>query len=89
MDGGIPSDVIGSRQLLNNLEASFVNQIDNKPWHLSYNGTLGYVVANNPLTNKAPQYYNYSMQLGNLPGEESCVYAQEVDEIGLKRNILL
>ncbi|HEY5267683.1 MAG TPA: hypothetical protein VII94_00950 [Candidatus Saccharimonadales bacterium] len=89
MDGGIPPNIIGSRQLLNNLEVSFIYYIDNKPWHLSYNGTLGYVISNNPLTNKAPQYYNYSMQLGNLSGNESQIYAQEVDEIGLKRNILI
>ena len=84
-DGGIPNDIKGMYELMDNLEISFISQINNKPWHDSYNGGLGYVITNNPLTNKPPQYYNYSMQIGNL----NQVYAQEVDEIGLKNCILL
>lgn len=84
-DGGIPSTVKTRSDLFNNLELSFVSQIDDKPWHHSYNGGLGYVISNNPLTTKSPQYFNYSMQLGN----QTSIYAQEVDGMGLKQTILL
>lgn len=88
-DGGIPNDIKGMYELTDNLEVSFVSFFDDKPWHNSYNGGLGYVIANNPLTNKPPEYYNYSMQMGNLYEPNAAVYAQEVDEIGLKNCILL
>ena len=83
MDGGIPTNVKNRNDLMDNLEISFIN-ID---WHKSYNGGLGYVISNGPLTNGYPKFYNYSMQLGNIIGPDSKVYAQEVDEIGLKQII--
>ena len=88
VDGGIPEKIIGRTELGDNLEVSFVSNIKNKPWHQSYNGRLGYVISNNPLTLGRPQYYNYSMQLGNQY-EHGSIYAQEVWERGLKRTILL
>jgi hypothetical protein len=88
-DGGLPSTVKNSKDLNNNLEVSFISKIKEKPWHQSYNGGLGYVVSNNPLTSEYPQYYSYSMQLGNSYGPESKVYAQEINEMGLKQTILL
>lgn len=88
IDGGIPEKIIGRTELGDNLEVSFVSNIKNKPWHQSYNGRLGYVISNNPLTLEQPQYYNYSMQLGNQY-EAGHIYAQEVWERGLKRTILL
>jgi hypothetical protein len=84
VDGGIPPNVT-RQDLSNNIEVSFISQIDNKPWHLNYNGGLGYVISNNPLTVTTPQYYKYSMQMGNQYTPESLVYAQEVDEVGLKK----
>jgi hypothetical protein len=87
MDGGIPPEVQTRSQLVDNLELSFVSYLDNKPWQLSYNGGLGYVISNNPFTKNPPHYFNYSMQLGSL--ETDKVYAQEVDGIGLKATILL
>lgn len=84
VDGGIPPNTT-RQDLAHDLEVSFISQIDNKPWHLNYNGGLGYVVSNNPLTVTTPQYYKYSMQMGNRYTQDSPVYAQEVDEIGLKK----
>lgn len=88
VDGGIPEKIVGRSELGDNLEVSFISNIRNKPWHQSYNGRLGYVISNNPLTLGRPQYYNYSMQLGNQC-EDGSLYAQEVWERGLKRTILL
>lgn len=85
VDGGIPNTIKTRNDLLNNLEISFVSQINKNPWHKSYGGGLGYIISNNPLTSKSPQFYNYSMQLGT----ESDVYAQEVNDMGLKQTILL
>lgn len=84
-DGGIPSNVRVRMDLFNNLEVSFISQHQDKPWQASYNGRLGYVISNNPLTLENPQYYSYSMQIGNLGN--GGVYAQEIDEVGLKETI--
>jgi hypothetical protein len=86
MDGGLPTSIKKRNQLSDNLEISFISHIDNKPWHQSYDGKLGYVISNNPLTNTEPRFYNYSMQIGNSSGP---LYAQEVGELGLKKTILL
>lgn len=85
MDGGLSKNIENRMQLQDNLEASFISGIEGKPWHNWYAGGLGYVISNNPMTSKKPQYYNYSMQLGCT----SALYAQEVDEVGLKQTILL
>lgn len=81
VDGGIPRNIKNKSDLLNNWEISFVSHIDGKSWHHSYNGSLGYVISNNPITDKT-QHFDFSMQLG-------IAHAQEVDEIGLKRSIRL
>lgn len=88
-DGGIPDWITKRTELMNCLEISFLSRVENKPWHETYNGRLGYVITNNPLTNKHPKYYRYSMQLGNSYSPENAVYAVEVDEIGLKKTIVL
>jgi hypothetical protein len=85
MDGGLPRGIKGRAALQDNLEISFVSGIDGKPWHEWYDGRLGYIISNNPMTSKFPQYYNCSMQLGH----SSSLYAQEVGELGLQRTILL
>lgn len=85
MDGGLPRNVENRMVLQDNLEVSFISGVDGKPWHQWYTGGLGYVISNNPMTSKKPQYYNHSMQLGCT----SALYAQEVDEVGLKQTILL
>ena len=89
MDGGIPPETKSNNDLINNMEVSFISQIKEKPWHMSYNGGLGYVVSNNPLTDHFPDYYSYSMQLGNIYSPDGFVFAQEIDEIGLKKTISL
>jgi hypothetical protein len=89
MDGGIPNNIQSRNQLYDNLEASFVSKIDDLPWHELYNGCVGYVIANNPLTTGIPQYYSHSMRLGNFYNSSSKIYAQEADEIGLKQIILI
>ena len=88
-DGGIPDWITKRTELLDCLEASFLSRVDGKPWHETYNGRIGYVITNNPLTDKHPKYYRHSMQLGNSYSPENAVYAVEVDEIGLKKTIVL
>lgn len=87
--GGIPKGINNHEILNNNIEASFVSKIDGKAWHESYEGKIGYVISNNPLTFNMPKFYNYSCQIGNNFGENYEVYAQEADQNGLKETILL
>jgi hypothetical protein len=89
VDGGIPNSITKRIELFNNLEVSFTCHINNQPWHQDYNNRVGYVISNNPLTHKPPQYYLHSMQLGNRYNTEANTYAVEVDEIGLKKTITL
>jgi len=86
--GGIVPNMTKS-DLHNNIETSFVSTINEKPWHQTYGGGYGYIISNNPLTTKEPQFYHYSAQIGNSHNENTQVYAQEVDQFGLKRTILL
>lgn len=86
--GGIPNNIKSIDMLSNNYECSFISKINEKPWHENYNGSLGYVVSNSPLTTEYPKFYSHSMQLGNTyKSNEYKVYAQEIDEIGLKKTI--
>lgn len=87
-NGGLTS-VMTQDSLKDNLETTFVNLIDGKPWHQSYYGFYGYVISNNPLTENFPEFYNYSMQIGNKYKVNGDVYAQEVNQYGLKDTILL
>lgn len=80
---------MNKQDLNDNLEISFVSRLDNKPWHNFYGGGFGYVISNNPLTGCPPTFYNFSAQIGNLYSSEVKVYAQEADQYGLKKTILL
>ena len=75
-------------KLKDNLETSFVNNINQEPWHKLYGGGYGYIVSNNPLTEEPPKFYNYSAQIGNYM-ESNTVYAQEANQFGLKETIVL
>jgi hypothetical protein len=59
---------------------SFLNYINNIPWHYSYNGENGYVISNNPITDNNPKFYNYSCSLGT----DNKIYGQEINKFGLK-----
>lgn len=85
MDGGLPINTTHQDIINGVLEASFVSLLHQKSWHQFYNGGFGYVVSNNPITNQFPKHYNYSMQLGH----QDKLYAQEIDDVGLKRLIEL
>jgi len=87
--GGGLTPNMEKEDLQDNLEISFVSLFNNESWHKSYGGAYGYIISNNPLTEKEPQFYNYSMQLGNIYSSNNKVYAQEVDQYGLKETILL
>jgi hypothetical protein len=77
-------------KLLDNLETSFVSLINGQIWHNLYGGGYGYIISNNPLTQQSPKFYNFSMQMGNIyNGSETKVYAQEIDQFGLKDTISL
>ncbi len=69
-------------------EVAFVDKINGQSWHDLYNGSLGYIISNNPLSEEDPKFYRYSAQIGNKP-ETNILYAQEADQFGLKRTILL
>lgn len=86
--GGLTPKIV-KKDLYDNLELTFVSYIQNESWHKLYGGNLGYVISNNPLTKKEPQFYNYSAQIGNFYDKEVQVYAQEADQFGLKKTILL
>lgn len=87
-NGGLTPEM-NQESIINNMEATFVNLINEKPWHQTYYGAHGYVISNNPLTDKEPEFYNYSMQIGNKYGDKNQIYAQEVNQYGLKDTILL
>jgi len=89
VDGGIPPGIKSNNDLIHNMEVCFISKINEKAWHYSYNGGLGYVISNNPTTNHFPEYYKHSMQLGNSYSAEVSVFAQEIDENGLKKTISL
>lgn len=88
IDGGITSEMLKIEELYNNIEISFVNQINGQSWHKSYNGRLGYIIANQPLSSSEPKFFNYSVQLG-IERHYNKVYAQEVKEHGLGDTFLL
>ena len=83
-NGGIPNSIKCKEDLINNIETSFVSNIDGKSWHEQYRGGLGYVISNGPLKITKPNFFNYSMQLGVM----NDVYGQEIEELGLKQTIL-
>jgi hypothetical protein len=89
VDGGIHNNIHTRADLFDNLEISFTSNLDGKPWHEYYNGRVGYVISNNPLTDKHPKYYQHSMQLGSTYSSDNAVYAVEVDDISLKKTIIL
>jgi hypothetical protein len=74
--------------LQGNLKISFVSEVDDMPWHLKYNGKLGYVISNNPLKNGPPEFFNYSARIGTK-SENPRVYGQEVNENGLQKTFLI
>lgn len=87
--GGGVSPQMSKPDLYDNLETSFISYIQEEPWHKLYGGGMGYVISNNPLTQKEPQFYHYSAQIGNVYSEMVQIYAQEADQFGLKKTILL
>lgn len=88
LGGGITPQM-SKKDLYDNLEVSFISNIDKIPWHKLYGGNFGYIISNNPLTKNPPQFYNYSAQIGNHYSDNVNVYAQEIDQFGLKKTILL
>ena len=87
--GGGVSPTMNQNILMDNLETSFISKIDGINWHKLYGGMYGYIISNNPLTFKEPQFHRFSAQIGNDYGSETQVYAQELDGLGLKNTILL
>jgi hypothetical protein len=89
VNGGVTPRTTEAK-LADNIEVSFVSSLGGRPWHQAYNGRFGYIVSNEPLTLSAPQFHNFSAQMGNEPFKpETQVYAQEADQYGLKTTILL
>jgi len=72
--GGVTPNM-GRADLQDNLETSFVSKVKDAPWHRWYGGGYGYIVSNNPLTFEEPQFWNFSLQLGQIYCEKTQVYA--------------
>lgn len=84
VNGGMPT-VKCRDELKDNLEASFIS----RNWHSGYTGGMGYVVSNHPLTQQAPKFHRYSVQMGNSDVPQSQVYALDIDQYGVRRTIVL
>jgi hypothetical protein len=82
--GGLTPEMT-PQDLQDNIETTFVSNINNKPWHQGYGGAYGYIVSNNPLTKAYPQFYNYSVQMGNSYQEKTPVYAIRAGRHGIGR----
>lgn len=89
VNGGIMPSIKSIKELDDNLEISFVSKINNKPWQVYYQGWLGYIVSNNPITTNKPKFFPYASQIGTEYSENSSVYAQEIDQFGLNNIIEL
>lgn len=87
VSGGVPNN-LGLDGLQSNLEISFMSRVGDTPWHYEYNGMLGYVISNNPLSDKAPEFFNYSARIGTKYNKNK-IYCQEIEEYGLKNTIML
>lgn len=83
-NGGVTPEMKRS-DLQDNLETSFISNIKGLPWHHWYGGGYGYIISNNPLTQGAPKFYNFSMQLGNIQNDKSKTYAAQIGPYGINR----
>ena len=79
---------MNAENISNNIEVSFVNYINGKPWHLKYGGRLDYVISNNPVSSKDPEFFNYSARIGSEYGENVKIYGQVANGNGLQETIL-
>jgi hypothetical protein len=89
MSGGLTPDINSRVRMWDNLELSFVSQINGNPWQVYYGGSLGYIISNNPATSNKPRYFPYAAQIGTKYSKDSATYAQEIDQFGLKNIIEL
>lgn len=82
--GGIPIEAKSWKEIISNIEIAFVKNINGKPWHSLYDGRFGYVISAHPTSDEV-KHYDYSMAIDI----KNQVLAQEYDENGLARTILL
>ena len=82
--GGVTPEM-SLKDLIYNTETSFVSNIQDKPWHQSYGGGMGYIISNNPLTQTPPQFHNFSAQMGNSYSNKTITYMLEVGCNGVGR----
>lgn len=88
VNGGVTPQM-KRNNLIDNIEISFVSNINHQPWHHKYYGGYGYIISNNPLTIAEPKFYPFSMQMGNKYELNHQIYAQEITPRGLKKTFLL
>lgn len=81
-NGGVTPQMTRSG-LQDNLETSFVSNLEGRAWHELYGGGCGYIIANNPLTQNKPKFYNYSVQIGTIYCPNTAVYAIQAHAHGL------
>ena len=80
--GGVTPQMTRSG-LQDNLESSFVSNLGGRAWHELYGGGSGYIIANNPLTQNKPKFYNYSVQIGTIYSPDTSVYAVQAHSRGI------
>lgn len=81
LHGGI-TESMKSFEDLNNLEVCFVNKIDNRLWHESYNGRFGDIISSNPNSKDGIKFFNHSISLDNLSYETDKLSIIEYDKFG-------
>lgn len=82
--GGIPPETKIWKDIISNIEIAFVKNVNNKPWHSSYDGKFGYVISAHPTSNEIKKY-DFSTSI-DIQGQ---VLAQEYNENGFGQTILL
>lgn len=88
VNGGIPINM-PREALESNLKITFCSKEGGVAWHHKYNGKLGYVISNNPLSNQPPEFFNYSARLGVKFSKNNKIYLQEANENGLQKTFVL
>lgn len=89
VNGGIKKNMT-RKDIMNSMEVTFISKVDNRYWHLDYNGSLGYVISNNPIQTGDPTFYSHSLRMGTPYVSDNCkIIAQEVTKYGLKETFIL
>lgn len=81
LHGGVLNHTL---EKINDIEIAFItdNPEINKPWHISYNGRLGYIISSHCYDSEV-KHYNFSSSLDTKAYETNILAIQEFDKNGL------